>query len=86
MVVLSSSCSARIRATAMVWETKSSPDIRFCPRWARRAEAERPIDQLEVEAVGVPLEHGPEVGREIGQACRSQQVLQPQSSRIGLLQ
>ena len=29
MVVLSSSCSARISATAMLWETKSSPDIRF---------------------------------------------------------
>ena len=34
MVVLSSSCSARISATAMLWETKSSPDIRFWPRWA----------------------------------------------------
>ena len=34
MVVVSSSCSARIWATAMLWETKSSPDIRFWPRWA----------------------------------------------------
>ena len=29
MVALSSSCSARIMATAMLWETKSSPDMRF---------------------------------------------------------
>ena len=34
MVVLSSSCSARMSATAMLWETKSSPDIRFWPRCA----------------------------------------------------
>src|ERR687891_340959 len=45
MVALSSSCSARIRATAMLWETKSSPDIRFWPRCAdalkRRARSMR---------------------------------------------
>ena len=35
-----------------------------------RAEAERPVDQLEVEPVGVPLEHGPEVGQpRSGQGC-----------------
>ena len=32
-----------------------------------RAEAERPLDQIEIEAIGVPLEHRPEVGGEVGQ-------------------
>ena len=32
-----------------------------------RAEAERPLDQIEVEAVGVTLEHRPEVGRDVRQ-------------------
>jgi hypothetical protein len=29
-----------------------------------RAEAERPVHQLQVQAVGVTLEHGPQLGRE----------------------
>src|SRR5688572_20233583 len=32
-----------------------------------RAEAERPLDQLEVKAVGVALEHRPEIGRKLGE-------------------
>jgi hypothetical protein len=32
-----------------------------------RAEAERPLDKVEVESVRVPIEHRPEIGREVRQ-------------------
>ena len=32
-----------------------------------RAEPKRPLDQLEVEPVGVTLQHGPQIGSELGQ-------------------
>ena len=32
-----------------------------------RAEAERPLDQIEIEAVGVPLEHGAQIRGQVGQ-------------------
>ena len=49
-----------------------------------RAEAERPIDQLQVEPVGMALQHGPEV-RARGRARRSgHSSPAPRSSRNGL--
>ena len=32
-----------------------------------RAEAERPLDQIEIEPVGVPLEHGAQIRGQVGQ-------------------
>ena len=73
MEVVSSSCPTRMVATAMLWETKSSPRHALLAPVRGRAEAERPIDQLEIEPIGVPLQHGPEVGGEVRAAFRSQQ-------------
>ena len=32
-----------------------------------RAEAEGAVDQIQVQPIGVPLQHRPEVGRQVGQ-------------------
>ena len=73
MEVVSSSCSARIeRDRDAVGDEVLARHPLLAPVRGR-AEAERPLDQLEVEPVGVPLQHRPEIGGEVEQRFRSQQ-------------
>ena len=56
---------------------------------SRRTEAERPLDQVEVEAVGVPLQHGTQVRRKLGQGARHRapvvrDVQQPGGPPLGI--
>ena len=62
MVVLSSSCSARMSGDRDAVGDEVLAGHPLLTPVRGRAEAERPVDQLEVEPVGVALQHGAQVG------------------------
>ena len=67
IVVLSSSCSARIEGHRDAVGDEILARHPLLAPVRGRAEAERPVDQLEIEPIGVTLEHRPEIGREVRQ-------------------